>query len=56
MLEQSNFNFRYVWLWDSDIPREKNANLFANTVDPDQTPHFAALFADYPFRYPIDKG
>ena len=42
ILEESNFNVRYVCLWDLDIPVEKKAKLFANIGDPDQTPHSAA--------------
>ena len=26
ILEESNFNFRYVWIWDLHIPREKWLN------------------------------
>ena len=40
-MEDSNFDFRYVRLCDFDIPREK-VELFANSADPDQTPHNAA--------------
>ena len=36
--EDSNFNFRYAGLYDLDIPREKNVELFANSGEPDQTP------------------
>ena len=43
ILEESNFNFRYVRLWDLDIiRREKMAQLFANSGDPDQTPRSVA--------------
>ena len=40
--EDSNVNFRYAGLYDLDIPREKNVELFANSGDPDQTPRSAA--------------
>ena len=40
MLEESTFNFRYVWLWDLEIFLQ--AKLFANSKDPDQMPHSAA--------------
>ena len=33
ILEESNFNFRNVWLLDLHIPREKMAKLFANSED-----------------------
>ena len=39
MLEDSNFNFTYVRLCDLDILM---VELFANSGDPDQTPHSAA--------------
>ena len=41
ILEESNFNFRYIKLCDLDIPREKRkmAKLFANRGDPDQMSH-----------------
>ena len=42
ILEDSNFNFRYVRLCDLDIPREKMVELFANSADPDQMQHSAA--------------
>ena len=42
MLEESNFNFRYVRQCDLDILKEKMAKLLANSGDPDQTPHSAA--------------
>ena len=34
-------NFMYVRLYDRDSPREKSAKLFANSGDPDQSPHSA---------------
>ena len=37
ILEESNFDFRYVRLCDLDIPRKKIVDLFANSGDPDQT-------------------
>ena len=41
--KESNFNFRYVRLGDLDVPLEtKMAELFANSVDPDQMLHSAA--------------
>ena len=42
ILEDSNFDFRYVKLCELDIPREKLVELFANSEDPDQTPRYAA--------------
>ena len=42
MLEESDFNFRYVSLCDLDIRREKTAKLFANIGDPDQMPQNVA--------------
>ena len=42
ILEDSNFNFRYVRQCDLDILREKMFELFANSGDPDQIPHSAA--------------
>ena len=36
MLEESNFVFRYVMQCDLDIPKEKMAQLFANSGDPEQ--------------------
>ena len=41
ILEDSNFDFRYVRLCDLDFLR-KTVELFANSGDPDQTPHSAA--------------
>ena len=38
ILEEFNINFRYVRLYDLDIPREK----WLNSGDPDQTLHYAA--------------
>ena len=40
ILEESNFNFRYIWLRDLHIPRAKWL-LFVNSGDPDQTLHSA---------------
>ena len=42
ILEDSNFDFRYVRLCDLDIPREKIVELFSNSGGPDQTPRNAA--------------
>ena len=42
ILEESNFNFRYVRLWNLEIPREKWLNVFAKSGDPDQTPRSVA--------------
>ena len=42
VLEDSNFDFRCVRLYDLDIPRKKMVELFANSRGPDQTPHSAA--------------
>ena len=42
ILEDANFNLRYVRLCDLDIPIKKMIELFANSGDPDQTPHSAA--------------
>ena len=42
ILEESNFNFGYVKLWDLDIPREKWMN-YLKRGDPDQMPHSAAF-------------
>ena len=40
ILEESNFNFKYVRICDYDIPRKKIAIIVAaNNGDPDQTPH-----------------
>ena len=41
-LEESIFDFRYVKLYDVDIPKEKKVELFANSADPDQTPRSVA--------------
>ena len=44
IVDDSNFNFRYVRLCDLDIPRELMVELhvFANSGDPDQMPCSAA--------------
>ena len=42
ILEESNFNFKYVQLSDLHFPREKMAKLYANSGDPDQTLHSVA--------------
>ena len=55
ILEESNFNFRCVRLWDLDIPREKWLN-YLQTMETLIRPQFcsvwsgSALFANYPFR------
>ena len=41
ILEESNFNFRYLRLCDLYNPREKWLN-YASNGDPDQTPRSAA--------------
>ena len=42
ILEESIFDFRYVRLYDVEIPKEKMVELLANSGDPDQTPRSAA--------------
>ena len=43
IFKDSNFSFRYVRLYDSDIPtKRKMVELFANSGDPFQTLHSAA--------------
>ena len=40
-MEESIFNFRYVRLYDIDIPK-KMVELFPNSGDPDQMPYSGA--------------
>ena len=50
-MEESNFNYRYVKLCDSNIPREKWQN-YLQTVESLIRRRFltgSALFASYPF-------
>ena len=42
ILEEFNFNYRYVWLCDLGISYRKKAKLFSNSGDPDQRPCSAA--------------
>ena len=46
ILEESNFNFRYVRLCELDIPREK----WLNDLKSDAAESGSALFANHPFR------
>ena len=47
ILDESNFNFRYVRLCDLDTPRKKMTKLFA---DRGGIGSGSVLFAYYPFR------
>ena len=42
MLEDSNFDFRYVRLCDLIIPRKKMVELFANSGGPHKKMHISA--------------
>ena len=44
ILEDFNFDCRYVRLCDFDIPGEKMVEPYANSGDPDQMPHSAASY------------
>ena len=50
MLEESNFNFRYIWLWDLHIPRKKWLNYLQTVETLIRCRSGSALFANYPFR------